>query len=50
MSNLFNLKVENDQIILTPVKLQRANIIRAKLAALELTEQDITDAVTWARK
>jgi antitoxin component of MazEF toxin-antitoxin module len=48
-SEYFEIKVENGQIILTPVKIQRANAVRAKLAALELTEQDITDAVTWAR-
>ena len=46
----FEIKVENGQIILTPVKIQRANAVRAKFDALELTEQDITDAVTWARK
>jgi antitoxin component of MazEF toxin-antitoxin module len=49
-SEYFEIKVENGQIILTPVKIQRANAVRAKLAALELTEQDIADAVTWARK
>ena len=49
-SEYFEIKVENGQIILTPVKIQRANAVRAKLAASELTEQDITDAVTWARK
>ena len=48
-SEYFEIKVENGQIILTPVKIQRANAVRAKLAALELTEQDISDAVTWAR-
>ena len=49
-SEYFEIKVENGQIILTPVKIQRANAVRAKFDALELTEQDITDAVTWARK
>jgi hypothetical protein len=49
-SEYFEIKVENGQIILTPVKIQRANAVRAKLVALELTEQDITDAVTLARK
>lgn len=49
-SEYFEIKVENGQIILTPVKIQRANAVRAKLAALELTEQDINDAVTWARQ
>ncbi len=49
-SEYFDVKVENGQIILTPVKIQRADAVRAKLAALELSEQDITDAVVWARK
>ncbi|MEB3337875.1 MAG: AbrB/MazE/SpoVT family DNA-binding domain-containing protein [Leptolyngbyaceae bacterium] len=46
----FEVKVENGQIILTPVKIQRADAVRAKLANLGLSEQDIADAVTWARR
>ncbi len=46
----FEITVENGQIILTPVKIQRADAVRAKLAALELTQQDISDAVAWARQ
>jgi hypothetical protein len=45
----FDVKVENGQIILTPVKIQRADAVRAKLAALDLSEQDLIDAVAWAR-
>jgi bifunctional DNA-binding transcriptional regulator/antitoxin component of YhaV-PrlF toxin-antitoxin module len=45
----FDVKVEDGQIILTPVKMQRADAVRSKLAALELSEQDIADAVAWAR-
>lgn len=45
----FDVKVEAGQIVLTPVKIQRADAVRAKLAALDLNEQDIIDAVTWAR-
>ena len=44
----FEVKVEGGQIILTPVKIQRAVV--AKLAALDLSEQDIADAVAWARE
>jgi hypothetical protein len=44
----FEVKVEHGQIILTPVKIQRADAVRAKLAALNLTEQDVADAVDWA--
>ena len=46
----FEVKVEGGQIILTPVKIQRANGVRAKLAALELSDRDIADAVAWARQ
>ena len=46
----FDVKVENGQIILTPVKIQRTDLVRTKLAALEITEQDILDAVSWARQ
>jgi hypothetical protein len=46
----FDVKVEGGQIILTPVKIQRADAVRAKLAALDLSEQDVADAVAWARQ
>lgn len=46
----FEVKVEDGQIILTPVKIQRADAVRAKLAAIDVSEQDITDAVAWARQ
>ncbi|HEY9702027.1 MAG TPA: AbrB/MazE/SpoVT family DNA-binding domain-containing protein [Allocoleopsis sp.] len=46
----FDIKVESGQIILTPVKIQKANAVRAKLATLNLTEEDMAEAVTWARQ
>jgi bifunctional DNA-binding transcriptional regulator/antitoxin component of YhaV-PrlF toxin-antitoxin module len=46
----FDVKVEDGQIILTPVKIQRADAVRAELAALDLSEQDVADAVAWARR
>lgn len=49
-SEYFDVKVEGGQIILTPVRIQRADAVRSKLAALDLSEQDIADAVAWARK
>lgn len=45
----FDIKVENGQIILTPVTIHRTDAVRTKLAALDLSEQDILDAVAWAR-
>jgi hypothetical protein len=37
------------QIILTPVRIQRGDAVRAKLAELDLTDADIADAMAWAR-
>lgn len=45
----FDVQTKDGQIILTPVRIQRADAVRAKLAELKLTEQDIVDAVAWAR-
>jgi len=41
---------DNGRIVLTPVRLNRADAVRAKLADLGLTESDVAQAVAWARK
>ena len=46
----FEVEADAGRIVLTPVKLQRASAVREKLAALKLTEADISAAVSWARK
>ena len=46
----FDVEVRNGQIILTPVRIQRGDAVRAKLAELDLGEADIAAAVTWSRK
>lgn len=46
----FDVEARDGQIILTPVRIQRADAVRSKLAELELREQDVTDAVAWARQ
>ena len=45
----FDVEAKDGQIILTPVRIQRADAVRAKLAALDLTEKDVANAVAWAR-
>jgi hypothetical protein len=45
----FEVEARNGQLVLTPVRIQRADGVRAKLAELNLTESDIADAVSWAR-
>jgi len=46
----FEVEIQNGQVVLTPVRIQRADAVRAKLAELGLTEQDVSDAVAWARE
>jgi bifunctional DNA-binding transcriptional regulator/antitoxin component of YhaV-PrlF toxin-antitoxin module len=46
----FEVTVAGQQIILTPVKIQRADAVRAKLAELGINEGDVADAVDWARQ
>lgn len=46
----FDVEASDGRIVLTPVRIQRGDALRAKLAKLELQEQDIANAVTWARQ
>ena len=48
-SEYFDVEVRDGQIILTPVRIQRGNAVRAKLAELGLGESDVVSAVRWAR-
>ena len=41
---------ENGRIVLTPVRLARADAVRAKLAELGISEADVREAVAWARR
>lgn len=45
----YEVEARNGQIVLTPVRVQRADAVRAALAQLDLTDRDIADAVNWAR-
>jgi hypothetical protein len=46
----FEVEARNGQIVLTPVRIQRGDAVRAKLAELDLGEEDIAAAVAWARQ
>ena len=48
-SEYYEVEAVNDRIMLTPVRIQSADAVRDKLAALNITDQDIKDAVQWAR-
>jgi hypothetical protein len=49
-ADYFEVQVKDGQIILTPVRTQRADAVRSKLEELGLNEQDIADAAKWVRQ
>ena len=49
-SEYFDVTKENGRFVLTPVRLNRADAVRAKLAELGMSEADGAEAVTWARR
>lgn len=46
----FEVTTEDGRIILTPVRMRSAQAVRRKLRQLGITEQDVDDAVAWARQ
>ncbi len=50
----FDVTLKNDQILLTPVKFSSAQSslqkVRSKMKKLGVTEKDVAEAITWARK
>lgn len=46
----FEIETRAGRLVLTPVRLQRADAVRAKLAELDLGDDDLAAAVAWARK
>ncbi len=46
----YEVEARDGQIVLTPVRVQRAGAVRAKLAALGVREEDVAAAVAWARR
>ena len=49
VAQYFDVEARDGQIVLTPVRIQRADAVRAKLDALNLGEDDVADAVAWVR-
>jgi translation initiation factor IF-1 len=46
----FDVVARDGQIVLTPVRIQRGDAVRARLAELDLGQADVEAAVAWARK
>jgi len=46
----FDVSTDDSSITLKPLRRSRLEEIQDKLARLGITEQDVTDAVAWARQ
>lgn len=46
----FDVTTDNGRVVLTPVRLVQADAVRAKLAELRISEDDVAEAVAWARQ
>ena len=50
VTEYFEVAVDAGRIVLTPVRILKADAVREKLAALGIDEPDVADAVSWARR
>jgi hypothetical protein len=50
VSRYFEVSAEEDAIVLRPLRRSLAGEVRAKLARLGVREEDVADAIAWARK
>jgi antitoxin component of MazEF toxin-antitoxin module len=48
-ADYYEVSVQGGNIVLTPVRLHQADAVRAKLEELGITQQDVGDAIAWAR-
>jgi hypothetical protein len=46
----FDVSTDDSSITLKPLRRSRLEEIQGKLARLGITEQDVTDAIAWARQ
>jgi len=46
----FDVSTDGDSITLRPLVRSKADEVREHLAQLGITEQDVTDAIAWARR
>ena len=50
VAEYFEVTVDDGRIVLTPVRVQQAQVVRDKLQQLGISEEDVADAVAWARR
>ncbi len=49
VAEYFDVETRTAQSILTPVRIQSGDAVRAKLAELDLTDVDVAAAVAWTK-
>lgn len=49
-ADYYDVAAERGRIVLTPVRITRADAVRTKLAELGIGEEEVGRAVKWARK
>ena len=49
-ADYYDVSVQDGKIILTPVRLHQADAVRAKLEELGINQDDVSEAIDWARK
>lgn len=49
-ADYYDVTTEDGRIVLTPVRVQRADAVRSKLKDLGIVEKDVREAIAWARK
>ena len=49
-ADCFEVVIEDGRIVLTPYEVTAIEGVWAKIAALGITEEDVADAVKWARR
>jgi hypothetical protein len=46
----FDVSTDGTSIVLRPLRMSRADEVRARLAELGIEEKDVSAAISWARK
>ena len=48
-ADYYDVTVQDGKIVLTPVRLHQADAVRAKLEELGIAQEDVSEAIAWAR-
>lgn len=49
-ADYYDVTVQDGKVVLTPVRLQQSEAVRAKLEELGISLDDVDEAVAWARR